>query len=97
MSKVSDTIEETKEVEEIKNLQNEIEEIKTNLLNEKTKESNIITPLNIEKMTDIKENRMLIFGGTGILGTGLIKKFYDRYRIFVYSRNFEKHQNLPKF
>ena len=77
---------------EIKELQEEVEDIKTNLLDKL--ESKIITPLNINMIKPLTGPRMLIFGGTGVIGMSIIKKFYEQYKIYIYSRNTEKHQNL---
>lgn len=80
------------DAKEIKELQEELNDIKINLLVKKQNQSNIMTPLSIDIIKPI-EKRMLIFG-CGLLGTNTIKSYYDKYKIFVYSRSVEKHQNL---
>lgn len=78
--------------DEIKDLQDEVNDIKINLLVKKQNQSNILTPLSIDLIKQ-DEKRMLIFG-CGLLGTNIIKSYHDKYKIYVYSRSLEKHQNL---
>ena len=39
----------------------------------------------------IKDKRIIITGGTGFLGRNLIKRYYDRNEITVFSRDEAKH------
>lgn len=78
------------ETKEINDLKDEVQEIKDNLLLKKNLESKTIIPLNIDLTLPLLSPRMLIFGGTSVIGTGLIKKFYEKYKIYVYSRDNNK-------
>lgn len=56
-----------------------------------------INKLTHTKMSSIiTEQRILIFGGTGSLGKELIKQFGTRNRIFVYSRDENKHWEMSR-
>lgn len=79
-------------MEEFNLIKDEIKEIKDNLLFEKKLESKLITPLHIDFITSYSP-KMLIFG-CGIIGSLLIKKFYEKYKIYVYSRDISKHSSL---
>lgn len=80
-------------MEEFNRLKDEINEIKDNLLFEKKLESKLITPLQIDLITSYSP-KLLIFGGTSIIGTSLIKKFYEKYKIYIYSRDTSKHNSI---
>ena len=82
------------EQKEISDLHNEIKEIKENLILKKNLETKIITPLHIDLTLPSAVPKMLIFGGTSTIGLGLIKRFYEKYKIFIYSRNNQKHYEL---
>jgi UDP-N-acetylglucosamine 4,6-dehydratase/5-epimerase len=43
-----------------------------------------------------KQQTLLITGGTGTLGTALVKRFYDTHNIVVFSRDEHKHEKLKK-
>ena len=44
----------------------------------------------------MKNKTILIFGGTGALGKTLIKRYYNKNKIIVFSRDEHKHVNLMK-
>ena len=44
----------------------------------------------------MKDKKILILGGTGALGKSLIKRYYDKNRIIILSRDEHKHVHLMK-
>ena len=44
----------------------------------------------------MKNKTILIFGGTGALGKTLIKRYYNKNKIIVFSRDEHKHVDLMK-
>jgi len=45
-------------------------------------------------MSEIENNKMLIFGGTGSLGNKLVEKYIKNNKLYVYSRDEDKHWNM---